>query len=135
MIQQRNYTTLSSIASGLNKVRWQGNSKFTARCPSHDDRNPSLSVTDKNGTILVYCFAGCSQDEVIGALRDAGLWHSASQYQIDRRKHIELKEDIRIHRQIYLVGIGQIKCGQALSEIDLSQLQKSIGFLREHANG
>ena len=128
-------TSLSSIASGLNKVRWQGNNKFTACCPAHDDRSPSFTASDSNGTILVYCFAGCSQDEVIGALRDLGLWHSASRHQLERRKRAELKEDIRIHRQIYLVGIGQIKNGQSLSEIDLSRLQKSIGFLRENANG
>ena len=128
-------TTLSGLASGLSKVKWHGDYKFSACCPAHDDRTPSFTASDSNGTVLVYCFAGCTQEEVVGALRDMGLWHSASPYQIDRRKRIELKKDLRIHRQIYLIGIGQVKSGQALSEIDLNQLQKSIGFLREHANG
>src|SRR5262249_10331976 len=46
-----------------------------ARCPAHDDRTPSLSVSDGNdGKVLVHCHAGCSQDAVIVALQDRGLW-------------------------------------------------------------
>jgi hypothetical protein len=30
-----------------------------ARCPSHDDRSPSLGVYDKDGKAKVVCFAGC----------------------------------------------------------------------------
>ena len=29
------------------------------RCPAHADRNPSLGVTVKDGTILLRCYAGC----------------------------------------------------------------------------
>lgn len=48
---------------------------WTARCPAHDDHNPSLSVTDgDDGKVLVYCHAGCSQEAVIGELRHRGLW-------------------------------------------------------------
>lgn len=47
-----------------------------ARCPAHDDKNPSLSVTDKDGKVLVHCFAGCPPDAVIDALRTRGLWSS-----------------------------------------------------------
>jgi hypothetical protein len=48
---------------------------FMALCPAHRDVNPSLHVTTtKDGATLVYCFAGCTQDAVIDALRDKGLW-------------------------------------------------------------
>lgn len=44
-------------------------------CPAHDDTNPSLSVDmGENGNLVVKCWAGCSQQEVIGALRGRGLW-------------------------------------------------------------
>ena len=47
----------------------------TACCPAHKDRNPSLSVSeDTGGRILVKCFAGCSQAEVIDALRRRDVW-------------------------------------------------------------
>jgi energy-coupling factor transporter ATP-binding protein EcfA2/5S rRNA maturation endonuclease (ribonuclease M5) len=43
-------------------------------CPSHHDSDPSLSVTERDGRILVHCHAGCSQRQVIDALKRLGLW-------------------------------------------------------------
>ena len=132
---QENYTTLSSIASGLSKVRWHDDYEILACCPAHDDRNPSLSVSDKNGKILVHCWAGCTQEEVISALRGMGLWHSASRHQLERRKRSKLVEDIRSHYQIFLFGASQIKSGQELSEADQTKLKESMVFLEEHTHG
>lgn len=40
-----------------------------ARCPAHDDTNPSLSVTEgRDGRCLLKCHAGCEQAEVVAAL-------------------------------------------------------------------
>ena len=128
-------TTLSSIASGLKKVRWHGDHKFSACCPAHDDRNPSLFVSDKNGKILVKCFAGCSQEAVIAALRDLGLWPTASPYQLDRRQFSERKKDIRHHQQILWLGVAQAKTGQELSEVDQATMKDSIQFLKGHSHG
>jgi hypothetical protein len=48
---------------------------WMARCPVHDDREPSLSITDaRNGKVLVRCHAGCDQRDVIAALRARGAW-------------------------------------------------------------
>jgi putative DNA primase/helicase len=42
---------------------------FKALCPAHDDRNPSLSVTEAaNGKVLINCFGGCSLESVLGAM-------------------------------------------------------------------
>jgi putative DNA primase/helicase len=40
---------------------------WTARCPAHDDQNPSLSIRDVDGKVLVRCHAGCEQAHVIAA--------------------------------------------------------------------
>src|SRR6266568_202063 len=53
--------------------QWRGTSG-TARCPAHRDKVPSLSATDAVGKVLFRCHAGCSQAEVIAALRRRGLW-------------------------------------------------------------
>lgn len=38
------------------------------RCPAHDDHRPSLSIKETpEGKLLLYCFAGCSFDEIIHA--------------------------------------------------------------------
>ncbi|MER3481310.1 MAG: hypothetical protein C4327_12775, partial [Meiothermus sp.] len=42
-------------------------------CPAHDDRHPSLSLTERNGRLLLHCHAGCTQQAVIAALRRDGL--------------------------------------------------------------
>ena len=47
---------------------------WVAHCPAHDDQTPSLSIADGEGKILICCHAGCSQAEVIAALRRRGLW-------------------------------------------------------------
>lgn len=43
-------------------------------CPAHEDRNPSCSVTVRDGKLLVHCYAGCRQKDVVAALRERGLW-------------------------------------------------------------
>ncbi|MGX9887358.1 AAA family ATPase [Streptomyces sp. NPDC002276] len=38
------------------------------QCPAHDDRNASLSVSERDGKPLVFCQAGCHTDDVLDAL-------------------------------------------------------------------
>jgi putative DNA primase/helicase len=53
--------------------QWHGHYGM-ARCPAHEDRTPSLSVTEKGGRVLVKCHAGCAQTDVLAALADKSLW-------------------------------------------------------------
>jgi putative DNA primase/helicase len=49
------------------------------RCPTHQDRGPSLSVSDgADGRILVKCHAGCNWRQVIDDLRRQGAWPEAA---------------------------------------------------------
>lgn len=43
-------------------------------CPSHADKHPSFSVTERDGRVLVRCHAGCEQSAVIAALRERVIW-------------------------------------------------------------
>ncbi len=43
-------------------------SQWMALCPAHEDKNPSLSITQKSGKILLHCHAGCSSTAVCEAL-------------------------------------------------------------------
>src|SRR3954470_19268241 len=42
--------------------------QWSARCPAHDDRAPSLSLRQIEGQALVHCHAGCTAVDVLGAL-------------------------------------------------------------------
>ncbi len=41
---------------------------WMALCPAHADKNPSLSIREEGGKILMFCFAGCSTEAVLAAL-------------------------------------------------------------------
>jgi putative DNA primase/helicase len=61
-------------------------SSWMARCPAHEDRNPSLSIrAGRDGQVLVHCHAGCEQRDVIAALQDRGLWESSADAQSAER--------------------------------------------------
>jgi putative DNA primase/helicase len=59
---------VDTLLARLERVRKQG-SGFTALCPAHSDRNPSLSVIrGDDGRVLVRCHAGCTVEEVTAAV-------------------------------------------------------------------
>ena len=66
-----------SIAARLPRPSQNGQG-WIACCPAHDDTNPSLSITEHEGKVLFKCFAGCSQEVVIAALKSQGLWPTPS---------------------------------------------------------
>ena len=57
------------LLTRLEKVRPTGPDRWLARCPAHEDRNPSLSIREtEGGTVLLHCFAGCGASDVVAAL-------------------------------------------------------------------
>lgn len=56
------------VLERLKGVKESGNG-WTALCPAHEDRRPSLSVAEgQDGRCLLHCFAGCSFEAIIHAL-------------------------------------------------------------------
>ena len=59
---------LERFLGRLEGVRKSGEG-YTARCPAHDDRRASLSVSEgDDGRVLIKCFAGCDARDVVAAL-------------------------------------------------------------------
>ncbi len=53
----------------LTKVRQRQSGQWSACCPAHDDKGPSLSVRENtDGAVLIYCHAGCEVAEIVGAM-------------------------------------------------------------------
>jgi 5S rRNA maturation endonuclease (ribonuclease M5) len=80
--------TAESLAQALNARRV--GSGWMARCPSHDDHKPSLSIHEIDGTVLVKCHAACSQSDVIAALRARGLWEPSFKRTTKDRRIVEI---------------------------------------------
>ena len=56
------------ILSRFSKVKSRGSGKYVARCPVHDDRSPSLSITFTSDRVLIHCFDGCHTEEILRAV-------------------------------------------------------------------
>jgi Protein of unknown function (DUF3631)/Toprim domain len=61
---------VDALRSNGSLVKELGGDRYQAQCPSHDDINPSLSITGIEGSVLICCHAGCDTDKVLAA---AGL--------------------------------------------------------------
>jgi putative DNA primase/helicase len=86
--------TAEAIAKALGGRKTGGG--WTACCPAHDDRTPSLSIRDAGNKVLVHCHAGCDQERVIAALQGRGLWTDEGPRWLSRRacnKPIERKPE------------------------------------------
>jgi len=76
------HSNVEAIARTLGGHR--AGSGWLCFCPAHPNENtPALSITDKSGTVLLHCHAGCSQAAVIDALKAKGLWSGHSDFTID----------------------------------------------------
>ena len=58
---------LEELLDRLERVHKSGNG-YTARCPAHQDREPSLSITEGDTRLVLFCHAGCDQDDVLDAI-------------------------------------------------------------------
>jgi hypothetical protein len=59
---------VQDVLSRLTGVKKMGDG-YLALCPAHEDRSPSLSVTEsEGGRILLHCHAGCETPAVLDAL-------------------------------------------------------------------
>jgi putative DNA primase/helicase len=59
---------LENLLARLEGVRVIGPDRWMAPCPAHQDQSPSLSVRYADGRLLLHCFAGCSNEDVLAAI-------------------------------------------------------------------
>ena len=61
---------MSELELALSKL--QGVKKiaggYQAKCPCHNDKIASLSISERDGKLLIYCHAGCSFESIIKSL-------------------------------------------------------------------
>lgn len=60
---------LDKVLNRLDKVKSAGADKWKACCPAHDDKNPSLAISEtSDGVVLLKCWAGCTTKEIVSAI-------------------------------------------------------------------
>ncbi len=80
--------TLVSVLSKFTGVKRSG-ANWKALCPAHADRNPSLSISEKDGRILIRCMTGCVTEDVCKA---AGI-KIRELFVADRNEDATLQQD------------------------------------------
>jgi hypothetical protein len=59
----------AKVLDRLVGVKQTATGRWIAKCPAHEDRSPSLSVREtEDGRVLLHCFAGCANGDVLAAL-------------------------------------------------------------------
>ena len=64
---------IESFLNRLHKVRPKGKGKWLALCPCHNEKTPSLAISDDNGVVLMHCF-GCGGERGGGGWCDRRIW-------------------------------------------------------------
>ena len=107
------WPSAEEICRGLDGTWNPSLQKGEACCPAHDDKNPSLSLTDAGGTALWKCWAGCSQNEVTQALKARGIWPHFPDEKPDgrRRGSNAVRKDVFEYRHSDTWEAGAAKLG------------------------
>jgi putative DNA primase/helicase len=68
--------SFEQLLAGLEKVRQTGDGQWTACCPAHDDKHPSLSIALGNvAPVVLFCQTRrCTFKDIVEALELRGLW-------------------------------------------------------------
>ena len=109
---------LDKVLSCLDKVKSTGTNKWKACCPAHDDKSPSLAITEaSDGTVLLKCWVGCTAQDIVTAigleLRD--LFPGEK-----RERRSPSAAAIKHERAVYLIGKSLLDAGK-LSGDDLQR--------------
>ena len=60
--------SIDDLAARLEGVKRLGHNQGQARCPAHDDSDPSMTFREGKTCIIMHCFAGCTFDDICRAL-------------------------------------------------------------------
>lgn len=137
------------LLARLHGVRLVRPGRWMARCPAHDDRSPSLSVRDTGDRVLIYCWAGCDSDAVIGAagLRWADLypdpWRCAAARPNEgarayARRVMAQADPMDFERRILAIAAADLRAGRALSAEDRARVavaQERLAAAQEVPHG
>jgi hypothetical protein len=87
---------IENVLTRLDGVRPSGKG-YSCRCPAHDDKSPSLYVSQDDDRVLMYCFAGCEVKDICHAigLKVSDLFMDKKKMPPAKRREVEVKYSTR----------------------------------------
>ena len=123
--------SVDTLLQRLTKVKG-GKGHWTACCPAHEDRSPSLAVTETDdGRILLKCFANCSVQEIVGAIGMdmTDLFPDSNDHYKPKVKNAfyatDLLKLIEFESTIVIIAANDLANGKQLSDNDRSRLKQA----------
>lgn len=101
-LENYRYLNAEIIANTLGNAKRRGD-HWQCRCPNAEahtngDRNPSFAIKDGDTQpIIVKCFSGCSQEDLIKALKRINLWPAAPKLVDDTVSRIDWNNPLKIY--------------------------------------
>lgn len=124
------------VLRGLSGVRQRQPGQWSARCPAHDDRGPSLSVRETSDkAVLLHCFAGCTVHDITAllGLDMADLYPPRDSRPSEPRCPPRLLtpgqalELLRMEAMLTVVAASNLSRGITLTEQDRGRLLTAVG--------
>jgi hypothetical protein len=115
-----NITSPITVMLGrLEKVTDRGGGQYSALCPAHEDKNPSLSIREIDDRLLLCCHAGCYANEIVAAV-DLSL---AELFNTPRNKHYvkSLPSQRRFNHRALLLMINRELTKVAIAAHDMAE--------------
>lgn len=123
--------SVDTLLQRLTKVKG-GRGHWTACCPAHEDRSPSLAITETDdGRILLKCFGGCSVQSIVGAIGMdmTDLFPDSNDHYKTKVKNAfyatDLLKVIEFETLVVSVAANNLANGIKLSDDDRSRLKQA----------
>lgn len=134
----------TKILPRLVNVNPRGRGSWMASCPAHDDKSPSLVITEQDdGRILVHCFAGCAPVDVLDAiglsmsdLFPDGPFDHRIKGDDPNKKKADWSKAYRVlntEMMIILLAGEDLLAGKALAPMDQERLHEAVSKVRVQA--
>ena len=131
-------STADKLLERLDRVKRVAPGKWMAKCPSHDDRNPSLGISEGDGgKIICHCFAGCATEDVLSALgmSFADLFPEKipepgqKAPRVPRFNASELLRTALHESTVLFVAMSKINAGKTLADGDMDRVNQAMAIL------
>lgn len=124
------------VLGRMSGVRHGQRGQYFARCPAHNDREPSLTIRETSEhAVLLHCFAGCSVQDITVALGlDMADLYPLRESMLGGPRRIprlltagQALQLLRQEAGLILVSASSLARGVPLTEQDHSRLLAAVG--------